>query len=84
MINRKKQRITIKLHFENLSIFFKKNEHTHMLGPPPSIRFCSLFNDHFSSPQRMCYLNDPYEIDTWSQDLNFDFTLKNCYLEVLG
>ena len=55
-----------------------------MLGPPPSIRFCSLFNDHFSSPQRMYYLNDHYEIDTWSQDLNFDFTLKNCYLEVLG
>ena len=54
-----------------------------MLGPPPSIRFCSLFNDPFSSPQRMYYLNDPYEIDTWSQDLNFDFTLKNCYLEVL-
>ena len=32
IINRKNWR-TIKLHFENLSIFFKKNERTHILGP---------------------------------------------------
>ena len=32
IINSKNWR-TIKLHFENLSIFFKKNERTHILGP---------------------------------------------------
>ena len=26
----------MKLHFENLSIFFKKSKRTHMLGPPPT------------------------------------------------
>ena len=36
IINRKNWRITIKLHFKNLSISFKKSERTHMLGPPPS------------------------------------------------
>ena len=60
IINRKNWRITIKLHFENLSIFFKKSERTHTLGPPPPVRFCSLFNDPpLSPPQRKCFLNDP-------------------------
>ena len=34
--NRKNWRITMKLHFENLSIFFLKSERTQMLGPSPS------------------------------------------------
>ena len=34
IINRKNWRTTVKLHFENLSIFFEKSERTHMLGPP--------------------------------------------------
>ena len=41
IIDRKNWRITIKLHFENFSIFFKKSKRTH----PPPVRFCSLFND---------------------------------------
>ena len=45
IINRKNWRVTIKLHFEILSIFFK-SERTHMLGHlPPPVCFCSLFND---------------------------------------
>ena len=32
-----------------------------MLGPPPPVRFCSLFNDPPSPPQRTYYLNDPQE-----------------------
>ena len=39
IINRKNWRISIKLHFENLSIFFKKSECTHMLGPLPMFIF---------------------------------------------
>ena len=34
IINRKNWRTTIKLHFENLRIFFFKSERTHMLRPP--------------------------------------------------
>ena len=52
IINRKNWRINVKLHFENLSIFF--SECTHMLEPPSSslasVRFCSLFNDPPPSP----------------------------------
>ena len=33
IINSKNWRTTIKLHFENLSIFLKKTERTHILGP---------------------------------------------------
>ena len=39
IINRKNWRITIKLHFENLSIFFQKIERTHIVGPAPPLRF---------------------------------------------
>ena len=45
MINRKDWRITIKLHFENLSIFFKKRTYTHARTAPPLLRApspCSL------------------------------------------
>ena len=51
----------MKLHFENISIFLKKSERTHMLGPPlPSpVRFCLLFNDLSSPSQRTYFLNDP-------------------------
>ena len=52
IINRKNWGINVKLHFENLSIFF--SECTHMLEPPSSslasVRFCSLFNDPPPSP----------------------------------
>ena len=58
LINRKNWRITIKLQFENHRIFFKKSERTHKLGPPPPVRFCSLFNDP-SSPPQTYFLNDP-------------------------
>ena len=37
IINNKNWRITIKLHFENLIIFFYKSERTHMLGPAPPL-----------------------------------------------
>ena len=60
IINRKNWRITIKLHFGNLSIFFLKSQRTHMLGPPPSVRFCLLFKDPPSPPQGTYFLNDPF------------------------
>ena len=41
IINRKNLIVTIKLHFENLSIFFKKV----VLVPPSIVRFCLLFKD---------------------------------------
>ena len=43
LINRKKWRITIKLYFENLSIFLKKRAYTHARAktPPPPVCFCS-------------------------------------------
>ena len=48
IINRKNWRITIKRHFENLSIFFKKaNVHKCYDPPTPPVRFCSLFNVPF-------------------------------------
>ena len=42
----KNWRITTKLHFENLSLFFKKNERTHILAPSLcsflfAFQFCS-------------------------------------------
>ena len=43
IINRKNCRITIKLHFENLSIFFKKSKRTQMLGPPSPCSFLVAF-----------------------------------------
>ena len=46
IINRKNRRISIKLHFENLSIFFfKKRKYTHARIPPLPVRFSSLFKD---------------------------------------
>ena len=44
-INRKNWRISRKLPFENLSIFFTKSKCTHMLGLPSPVHFCLLFND---------------------------------------
>ena len=41
----KKWSITIKRHFEILSVFFFKSDCTYMVGPPTPVRFCSLFND---------------------------------------
>ena len=61
IINRKNWRITIKLHFENLSIFLKY-ERTHMLGRLPSSPCSFLFTFQWrptSSPQRTHFLNDP-------------------------
>ena len=54
IFDRKNWRIAIKLHFENLSIFFKKSERTHILGLPPSCSFfffffCFLMTLHPSS-----------------------------------
>ena len=43
IINRKNWRITTKLHFENISIFFLKSERTHMLGPPSPCSFLFTF-----------------------------------------
>ena len=45
IINRKNWKIAIKLHFENLSMFFLKRTYTHVRTPLPPVRFCSLFND---------------------------------------
>ena len=60
IINRKNWRITIKLHFENLSKFFFKKRTTHMLGPPsPSSFLFALQWPPSSPPQRMYFLNDP-------------------------
>ena len=60
IINQKNWKITIKLHFENLSIFFQKSTRTplppfvffpfSMTPPPPPP----------SSPQRMYFLNNPF------------------------
>ena len=49
IINTKTWRIIIKLHFENISIFFKANIHT-CQDPPPTVHFCSLFDDPCSLP----------------------------------
>ena len=60
IINSKNWKITIKLHFENLSIFFLKSKRAHMLGPPSPCLF--LFAFHWpppSPPQRRSFLNDP-------------------------
>ena len=62
IINRKNWRINIKLHFENLSIFFfKKRTYTHDRTFPPHVSFCSLLNDPppRSPPLRTYFLNDP-------------------------
>ena len=58
IIYRENGRITIKLHFENLSIFFK-SKRTHMLGPPPPVRFCSLFIDPPSPCQQTYFWMTP-------------------------
>ena len=50
IINRKNWRITIKLHFENLSILFSKSERTHMLRPLPLFLFV-----HFSMTPPLPY-----------------------------
>ena len=44
IINKKIWRITIKIHFENLSIFFLKSERTHMLGNPHPQFVCVRFS----------------------------------------
>ena len=60
IINSKNWRTTIKLHFENLSIFFKKNERTHILGPLlPLFIFVCFSMTSPSPPQRMHFLNEP-------------------------
>ena len=58
----------MKLHFENLSIFFKKSKRTHMLGPPPTgplfnfVRFSmTTLPPPFCTPQRTYFLNDPHQ-----------------------
>ena len=43
IINRKNWKITIKLHFGNLSIFLKKSERTQILGPPSPCSFLFAF-----------------------------------------
>ena len=60
IIHSKNWKITIKLHFENLSIFIKKSERTHMLGPPSPCLFLFAFQwPPPSPPQRRNFLNDP-------------------------
>ena len=66
IINRKNWRITIKLHFENLSIFFKKRTYIHARTLPPSpCSFLFTFqwippptptsmNIHFERPLKAC------------------------------
>ena len=60
IINRKNWRITIKLHFENLSIFFLKSERTYMLGTPLPLFAFARFS-MTSPPQRTHFLNNPYK-----------------------
>ena len=57
--NRKNWRTTIKLHFENFSIFLKTWTYTHARTSPPPVRFCSLFNDHPLPLFNERALNDP-------------------------
>ena len=82
IINRKNWIITIKLHFENLSISFK-SERTHMLGPPPPLSPCPssfLFAfqwippspPHFSPPQRTDILNNPFALSKVQRNLNYN------------
>ena len=64
IINRKNWRISIKLNFKNISIFFLKWTYTNDSPPPPPphpVHFCSLLNDPLlPSPQWTYFLNDPY------------------------
>ena len=59
--NRKNWRITIKLHFENLSTFFQKSERTHMLGSLLSLFVFVRFSmtPTPSPPQRTYFLIKP-------------------------
>ena len=58
IINRKNWRITIKLHFGNLRIFFKKRMYTHARSPLPLFVFVHFSMTHPSPPQRTYFLND--------------------------
>ena len=62
IINRKNWRISIKLNFKNISIFFLKWTYTNdSPSPTHPVHFCSLFNDPLlPSPQWTYFLNDPY------------------------
>ena len=64
IINRKSWRKTIKLHFKNPHIFFKKRTYTHARTPPCPVRFFSLFNNSppLPPPQRTYFLNDPKDL----------------------
>ena len=60
IINRKNCRVTIKLHFENLSIFFKKKRrYTRARTPFPLFVFVCFSMIPLSPPQRTYFLNDP-------------------------
>ena len=64
LINRKNWRTTIKLHFENLSIFLKKsNVHTCSEPPPLHLFVFVRFSVTLPSPPQQTYfLIDPYKI----------------------
>ena len=79
IINRKNWRKTIKVHFKNPRIFFKKRTYTHARTPPCPVRFCSLFNDFppLSSPQQTYFLNDPKDLLPLKRSAVKD-SWKNC------
>ena len=58
-INGKNWRITIKLHFENSSIFLKKQTYTHARAPLPLFVFVHISIPPPPPPQRTYFLNDP-------------------------
>ena len=59
IINRKNWRRTRKLHFEKLSIFFKKRTHTYARTPHPLFVFVCFSMTLPPPPQRTYFLNDP-------------------------
>ena len=75
IINSKNWRITVKLHFENLSIFFSKNEHTQMLGIPPPFRLFIFvrFSMTPSPLQRTYFLMDDNKINFLLPNLGTDW-----------
>ena len=73
MINRNNWRITIKLHFENISFFLKKRMYTHARTPPPPVCFCSLFNDPPPPPPLI------NEHTFWMTPMFLNSCLANCW-----
>ena len=81
IINRKNRRITLKLHFEDLSIFFKNRTYANARTPHP---LCVLLAFQWPHPplssMKVCFLNDPkVKLVFTSEKLRCAFSTKDPY-----